>query len=131
MKRFLVYFRKSGKHKLQMPYIDVLVDDYLQAESCLVDTGAALCIFGKNLEGVFKGKEIIDTFEVQYGSGKVKLNVYFVKLTIKGYEFESKVAFDPNKSDSYLGHLDFFDRHFDTIIFQFHPIEHTKQSLVY
>jgi hypothetical protein len=40
-------------------------------------------------------------------------------LTIKGYDFKSRVAFNKAEHNYHiLGHLDFFQKHFDVLLFE-------------
>lgn len=84
------------------PTIDAVVTSVstristLSTERFLVDSGASLTILGPRLANVFKDSIPVDNYPIRYGSGPiVKLDVFEVILTIKGYEFNILAAFDP------------------------------------
>jgi hypothetical protein len=97
----------SDEKLLRMPYISISLDGSTIVEDCLIDTGASISIFGKKWKNYFDKINPIDKFTVQYGSGKRTLNIYLVKIEIQGYVFESKICYNPEKIDTWLGHIDF------------------------
>ena len=115
------FLEKSGKSDLYLPYIDIVVEDFKPKKPVLIDTGASISILGIEFEDFFSTRKPIDTFPTQYGgtSKAIDLKVYKVMLTIKGYDFESRVVFNPAEYNYHVfGHLDFLQKHFDVLLFE-------------
>ncbi len=114
------YFKESARAKLYLPYIDIVVEDFQPKKPVLIDTGASMSILGLEFEDFFSTRKSVDTFQVQYGgsSKSIKLDVYDIIFTIKGYNLNSRVIFDPAQQYHLLGHIDFFQKHFDVLLFE-------------
>jgi hypothetical protein len=116
------YFKNSDKKtKLYLPYIDIVVEDFQPKKPVLIDTGASVSILGLEFEDFFRTKTPIDVFPTQYGGTAkvINLKVYEVILTIKGYDFKSRVVFNSAEHNYHvLGHIDFFQKHFDVLLFE-------------
>jgi predicted aspartyl protease len=72
------------------------------AVNFLIDTGASMTILQSNLKDLFNGTKRIDVLKMYYGNGPEKnLNVYEIKIRIKGEEFNIQAALDEEFTHNY------------------------------
>ncbi len=82
------------------PTIDAIVTNVdsgkstLVTERFIIDSGASMTILGPKLEHLFLDTIRIDVFNVAYGAGTKKLDVFKIKMLVHGLEFELLAALD-------------------------------------
>lgn len=93
-------FNRDMKAVNWMPTVDAVVtnietgNSIPYTEEFLIDSGASISILGPSLKYLFNNTKPVNKHRVIYGSGYKDLEVFKIKLEIKGYGFELLAAID-------------------------------------